>query len=418
MTHAIPSIQEEPTSAPGHDADRLRFNGDHSSELKAQQPDKRPPWKVLIADDDEEVHAVTKLALSDFQFAGRELQFISAYSGADACALLREHPDIAVLLLDVVMEDNDSGLQVVEYTRQVLGNNFVRIVLRTGHPGVAPERQVIRAYDINDYRAKTELTQDRMFSVMHASLGAYRHLTSLARGRFQLRALAREVAQVSRLSRSDLREPASQIATEAALLCKQLHEAGYAGAEDALARITRHAARIRQVADGVTKLGRVGTPGEMWRATDFAVAALVARERLAQLSRTRAERIRVSDLPTLPAYPQMIEEMFYQILGLGLRNPAATGDGLTVSAELTGRNWEFTITGVAPDANLDPETDPFDMFAQVRMPTSLGGPDAGVGMAMAKKIVQWHGGRIWLVPNSQDVRFTIPAAPLEPVDRA
>ena len=65
-------------------------------------------WKVLIVDDEPEVHAVTRLALSDFKFQDKRLEFVSAYSGAEAKKLIDEHPDAAIILLDVVMETDDA----------------------------------------------------------------------------------------------------------------------------------------------------------------------------------------------------------------------------------------------------------------------------------------------------------------------
>lgn len=140
-------------------------------------------WKVLIVDDEPEVHAVTKLALNDFQFQNKRLEFISAYSGVEARTMLSSHPDIAIVLLDVVMETDDAGLQVARYIREQLQNQFVRIILRTGQPGQAPERQVIVDYDINDYKSKTELTAQKLFTVIMSSLRSYRDIISLEQSR-------------------------------------------------------------------------------------------------------------------------------------------------------------------------------------------------------------------------------------------
>lgn len=140
-------------------------------------------WKVLIVDDEPEVHAVTCLALSDFKFQNKRLEFISAYSGAEARKLIVEHPDAAIILLDVVMETDDAGLQVAQFIRETAKNNHIRIILRTGQPGQAPERQVIVNYDINDYKSKTELTAQKLFTVMMASLRSYRDIISIEQSR-------------------------------------------------------------------------------------------------------------------------------------------------------------------------------------------------------------------------------------------
>ncbi|HEY0921318.1 DUF3369 domain-containing protein [Rheinheimera pacifica] len=140
-------------------------------------------WKVLIVDDEPEVHAVTKLALSDFTFQSKNLSFISAYSGSEAKQLIKQHPDTAIILLDVVMETDDAGLLVARYIREELHNEHVRIILRTGQPGQAPERQVIINYDINDYKSKTELTAQKLFTVIMSSLRSYRDIMSLEQSR-------------------------------------------------------------------------------------------------------------------------------------------------------------------------------------------------------------------------------------------
>jgi len=150
-----------------------------------------PPWNVLVVDDEPEVHAVTRLALRNFRFADRNLHFLNAHSAAEAEKMLRENGDIAVMLLDVVMETDKAGLDLVRTVRELLGNQFVRIVLRTGQPGQAPEQQVIAAYDINDYKEKTELTAQKLATTMFAALRSYRDMRTIEANR---RGLERVIA--------------------------------------------------------------------------------------------------------------------------------------------------------------------------------------------------------------------------------
>lgn len=142
-------------------------------------PQAGTSWTVLVVDDDLEVHGVTRLALDGFTFAGRGLRFINAYSGAEARRILSSEPSIAVMLLDVVMETDGSGLDVVNFVRNELRNHFLRIVLRTGQPGQAPELEIIAKYDINDYKHKTELTRERLYTTIFTSLSTYRDLVTL-----------------------------------------------------------------------------------------------------------------------------------------------------------------------------------------------------------------------------------------------
>jgi response regulator RpfG family c-di-GMP phosphodiesterase len=137
---------------------------------------KLAPWKVLLVDDEPDIHDITKLTLSRFRLDGRALTFLHAYSGDEAKAVLAREPDIALVFLDVVMEREDSGLEVARWLRQDLDNQFTRIVLRTGQPGQAPEEKVIVDYDINDYKEKTELDRTKLFTTTFAALRAYRDI--------------------------------------------------------------------------------------------------------------------------------------------------------------------------------------------------------------------------------------------------
>ena len=140
-------------------------------------------WKVAVIDDDRAVHEGTRFALSDYSLNGQTLEILSAYSAAEGRELMRAHPDIAAVLLDVIMETDEAGLDLVEFIRNELRNETVRIILRTGQPGQAPERSVIVDYDINDYKAKTELTADKLFTSLTAALRSNQQLERMVQTR-------------------------------------------------------------------------------------------------------------------------------------------------------------------------------------------------------------------------------------------
>ncbi|MDZ7937002.1 MAG: DUF3369 domain-containing protein [Rhodoferax sp.] len=155
-----------------------------------------PPWQILVVDDEPAVHEVTKLVMSDFEMDGRRLAFTHCYSAAEARAVLTARTDIALILLDVVMESDHAGLELARYIREDIGNLNVRIVLRTGQPGQAPEEQVIRDYDINDYKEKTDLTRRKLITVFYAGLRAYRDLMRIEQARLGLRRSIEAISQV------------------------------------------------------------------------------------------------------------------------------------------------------------------------------------------------------------------------------
>jgi response regulator RpfG family c-di-GMP phosphodiesterase len=156
-------------------------------------------WTLLIVDDEEDVHTTTRLVLEDFTFDGIPLRCISAYTGAQAMEILRTEKDIAVVLLDVVMESNHAGLHVARAIREELDNRLVRIILRTGQPGQAPERKVIISYDINDYKHKAELTSQRLFTTVYTALRSYRDLRVIEQNRQGLRHIIDASADLFRI---------------------------------------------------------------------------------------------------------------------------------------------------------------------------------------------------------------------------
>jgi diguanylate cyclase (GGDEF)-like protein len=227
------AVPPTPTGA-AHD-DELVF----VDETPAVQPEgARGAWRVLIVDDDADVHSTTTFALGSLAMHGRPLEFLHAYSGAQAEQLLAREPDIAVILLDVVMEQADAGLRLVRHVRDTLRRHDVRIILRTGQPGYAPEMDAIRGYDINDYRTKSELTRTKLYTSVAAAIRAYD----------QIRALEDNRAGLAHVVRAN-----------AALMA--LHS--MAGMTHGILRET--AALLGQPADGLLCACPPGAPADAWQ---------------------------------------------------------------------------------------------------------------------------------------------------------
>ena len=165
-------------------------------EVVPQAEETSEGWKMMIVDDDFEVHQATKLALRSFTFEGKPLTFLSAFSGTEAKKLIAVHPDTAFILLDVVMETNDAGLRVIQYIREELKNQIVRVILRTGQPGDAPEESVILNYDINDYKLKVELTRQKLITSAIAALRSYRDLITIEQQAAQLAQALHDLQQI------------------------------------------------------------------------------------------------------------------------------------------------------------------------------------------------------------------------------
>lgn len=193
--------------------------------------DQGTTWKMLIVDDEADVHSATRLALGDFEFEGRPLEFISAYSGGEARNLYETNPDIAIVLLDVVMESEHAGLEFARYIREEMGNGLVRIILRTGQPGSAPSREVIAEYDINDYREKIDLTLDRLFSSVYTAMRGLRSLLRIEQSRHDLSRLNQSLEQSNEklegfvhMASHDLKAPLRKITARISMLEDALGE--------------------------------------------------------------------------------------------------------------------------------------------------------------------------------------------------
>ena len=164
-----------------HVMDKFIFKDEPEEDkgLAAKAADKY--WRILIVDDDESVHQVTSLVLADAEIEGRKLQLVSVYSSDQAKETLKRDDDFALAFVDVVMETDHAGLELVKWIRDELKNQAIRLILRTGQAGTAPEAKVIKDFDINDYKEKTDFTSGKMITSVYAGIRAYRDIMTIQR---------------------------------------------------------------------------------------------------------------------------------------------------------------------------------------------------------------------------------------------
>jgi CheY-like chemotaxis protein len=154
-------------------------------------------WPVLLVDDEPDVLAVSEVAMRSFRVDGRPIKLYTATSKAEAIDLLTTSlggqlfPYLAVAFIDVVMETETAGLELCEFIREGQQNRLTQLYIRTGQPGVAPERSVIDRYDINGYFLKTELTEDKLYSLVKAGVRQFDFTnTALSEYKFVTRLIA------------------------------------------------------------------------------------------------------------------------------------------------------------------------------------------------------------------------------------
>jgi diguanylate cyclase len=208
------------TMPPKNDQDDLVFLEEQPNH-DATLPTGNNVWRIMIIDDDEDVHSATSFALGNLEMQHRPLQFVHAYSAREAREMLQEEMEIAVILLDVVMEADDAGLQLVRYIREVLKMSDVRIILRTGQPGYAPEIDAIRDFDINDYKTKSELTRIKLYTTVTAAIRSYEQIRTISASRRGLDLIVHASTELMALH--GLQNFAAGVITQIAGLLRWLH---------------------------------------------------------------------------------------------------------------------------------------------------------------------------------------------------
>lgn len=209
------------------------------------QKSRQPPWKLLVVDDEPDIRRLTVLNLRAFEFAGRGLEILEAASAAEAREILRAHDNIAMALVDVVMESDDAGLKLVDFIRNELGNRVIRLIIRTGQPGVAPERYVIEHFDIDDYKDKTELTAQKLYTAVRVGIKGYRDLQVIELNRRGLARILDVTPELYNLHLDRLEEYFRGVLMQIIAICKLEHSGMISTIDGLVATLEGKDIRIR-----------------------------------------------------------------------------------------------------------------------------------------------------------------------------
>jgi signal transduction histidine kinase len=427
MVNSAPSQ----SGTPNDDTDQLIF-ADEALPAALIDPSSAevlpPAWKVMLVDDEPAVHQATKIALKFFSFENRPLSFVDAYSAAEARQLIKSHPDTALMLLDVIMETQDAGLQVAKYIREELENSTVRIVLRTGQPGQVPEESVVINYDINDYKTKLELTQQKLFTTLVSGLRAYRDLTALKESEaalqsfsqnletlVQLRtqALESEVQEREKAEEAlkiyihalthDLRNPVTGMTN----VLQSLIQHRLAGVEPPSAKIPLSVLeRMNAGCDRQLKMINtlIETHGiEIWGVPlthePFALPELIQaviddwqigfeKKRVTVIQQIEA------DLPWVNGDRAQLWRVFENLFGNALKyNPP--GITITVSAQPADNFLRCTLHDTGIGIATDQQETIFELYSRGSAASPTQG--LGLGLYICRRIVEAHGGKIGII---------------------
>ena len=379
-------------------------------------------WKVMIVDDDPEVHQATKLALKKFSFEGKSLAFLSAYSGQAAKELMLANPDTAFVLLDVVMETDNSGLEVVKYVRQKLKNELVRIILRTGQPGEAPEESVILDYDINDYKLKVDLTKQKLLTTTISALRSYRDLLTIENHRRELAnknaalAKAKYEAEAANRAKSaflakmshEFRTPLNSIIGFSELLYRTTSTTSQE--KETISIINQSGQHLLGLINNVLEMSRLEANKTALNSKDFDLHHLLnfLQEMLKLQAENKGLQLIFDYSPHLPQYVRTDESKLRQVLINLLDNAIKFTEEGHVSLRVAELGKEgnslahkesklTSITFTVEDTGAGIAPKEIDKLFQAFVQTEIGRKSqkgTGLGLAISRKFVQMMGGDI------------------------
>jgi signal transduction histidine kinase len=350
------------------------------------------PWIVLVVDDDPMVHSVTRLCYADFRYDGRGIRIVGAHSAAQARAVLASTPDIALVLLDVVMESEHAGLDLARHIRDELRNRMIRIVLRTGQPGQAPPRDVVQQFEIDDYRTKTELTFERLHVLTITALRTYRLLREQAERERRLAQYSEELERFAYAASHDLQTPLRSIVGFAQRL-QDKHAAQLSGDAAAyLGYVVEGAHDLHAMIEDLVAFTSIGASPKPPEPVPLNAAVVAASTRLQGEIGVRHAVIDCGALPTISADRALIEQLFTQLIDNALKFQPGDAPVVSIAATCTDSHCEIRVSdrGIGIDAqHLGRVFEPFQRLHPAGRFTGT-----GIGLAICRKIARHHGGEI------------------------
>ena len=366
-----------------------------------------PPWKLMIVDDEPAIHLLTRTVLQDFRFEERGFSFVDAYTGEQAIQLIQQHPDTAVMLLDVVMENDHAGLDVVRYIRETLHNPFVRIILRTGQPGQAPEHEVITKYDINDYKLKSMLTTQSLDTAIISALRSYRDLCVIEQQRQALEQ-ALEEAKIAQKARfqflanmgHELRTPLHGILGLTDLLLRTpitLQQKDY------LNRIKQSGWSLTEVLNNILELSEIVEGRLILKNMPFSFRTIIAEimqtlEIQAQWKQINIAYHIAEDVPDMVnGDMKRLKQVLMNLLRNALKHTLEGEIFMTISRyEEQPHGLLFAIHDTGIGIAKEKQQEIFEPFGLGEDTLTKRFAGAGLGLTISKEIIEKMQGKIWV----------------------
>ena len=370
--------------------------------------DKPAPWHILVVDDSPDVVTVTKAVLNGAQFLGREILVFSAHSASEARRLLESQVDIAVALIDVVMETDDAGLRLITAIRDELHLRAMRIILRTGQPGIAPERDIICQYDINDYRLKTELTAHSLFIAVVAGLRGYSEINARIAAEQEVLLAARSKSDFLATISHELRTPLNAIIGFADILTFQsTYSAPPESTFELLQEIKTNGHLLLAMINRLINMASIDSGRYQLREEEVVVEDLLNGAISSASDRASATGLTLiaqqsPDIKTIYADATALMQVFDNLLSNAIKFSPKGGRIVLFATLSNDRRPMIIVADQGIGIPADRLNSLFRPFAQIDTGFSRHFEGIGLGLAIVKGLVTLHGGTVD-VSSTEDV---------------
>jgi signal transduction histidine kinase len=410
--------------------DELIFLDEHE-EPSSSPLSSEDHWKIIVIDDDPAILQTSIRILRDFTFENRGLNVITGTSGVEAKELIAKHTDTAIILLDVIMESDDAGLQVITYIRDVLENDRVRILLRTGQAGQFDEDTVFEKYDINNFLEKADLTSRRLKIAIKGALRDYR-LHEEVLSNMQREILLRKVADTANLAKSEflanmsheLRTPMHAILSFSTFGEEKINTASQEKLKQYFNNIRTSGERLLNLLNDILDLSKLEAKHSEFNLhiNDLNTTVETAAVEVSSLARDKSLQMEVIP-PSMPTIFEFDHGKILQVIRNLLSNAIKfTPEHKTINISYSsatiksdkGDTLPAIMVSVADQGIGIPESElgeVFNKFVQSSK-TKTGGGGTGLGLTISREIIKGHGGEIWAENNlngGATFNFTIPA---------
>ncbi len=379
------------------------------SDEKLPKEETGKEYLVLVVDDDEYVHQLTKMVLRGFSFEGCPIRLASAMSAKEAIEYLSTHQNVAVALVDVVMETDNAGLELVNHIRNDFNNNEVRLLIRTGQPGAAPEESVFQDYDINDYLSKTDLTAHKLRMTLLNALRSYRDIRHAVELQKQIMLAEQETQNAAAASQAksqflahmshEIRTPLNGIIGIADILSQtQLDDSQdqyvktIFNSGEALLSIINDILDFSKIEAGKLELENIifSLSAQCPTLNDIFVVQL----------KNKNLTLNIEIDPDIPKYlmgdPLRIKQILLNLISNSIK--FTHEGGINLSVHLANSESDLTLQFVVQDTGIgiaeDKQKILFEAFTQVDSSTTRKYGGTGLGLQISKRLVELMGGKI------------------------